>query len=532
VAGLSLSDRELVKKYCEDNQRGNKVAIRKLMEDWRKGIVTTSAPLDVATGYPRGWSERNLLRFAPSKYELKAARIGRSAAANDRQLVYTTRANLWVGSHYLFDDIWHDHFVNNLDQRKAGRPLEFHALDLYSADKFAWGMRVRTEQEGVMTGLKGEDMRFLLAYVLGNFGYSPRGTKLVVEHGTAAISKEIEDLVTAASGGLITIERSGMEGAAAAAHQYAGRAKGNFRFKAALESLGNLIHNEMAALPGQTGMDIDHRPEQLHGLLKHNDALLAAMSQLTPERIEMLQWPLLTIQQFLVIAGEIYERINARTQHRLEGWDQNYVPDRRTGLMRRMAPVEVFNRGRRDLITLPPDVVALIIGLDMAEERSVRRGMIELTSAEISGDVLRFQALDLKDGEKYRTVLNPSRPDALMAFDAKGRFVAACPRILSADRSDAEAVQRACGKAAKVEAALLAPLRARHLAEARQKMAMHKNNAEVVGGTTPAEKARERDLRAFSANTTDFLDSPVTTPEPALTEPAGFGEDFGADGLL
>jgi hypothetical protein len=87
-------------------------------------------------------------------------------------------------------------------------------------------------------------------------------------------TNESSSLLAIASGGAIKVERGGMQGAAAHAGQYAGRSKGNFRIKAALESLGNLIHNEMAFLPGQTGKDRQHAPEQLHGLLKHNDALL------------------------------------------------------------------------------------------------------------------------------------------------------------------------------------------------------------------------------------------------------------------
>jgi hypothetical protein len=392
-------------------------------------------------------------------------------------------------------------------------------------------MRVRTEHEGVMEGLKSADMRFLLAYVLGSVGYSPRGTTLIVEHGTAAIAKDLEALIADATGGLVTVERSGMAGAAAAAHQYAGRAKGNFRFKAALESLGNLIHNEMAALPGQTGKDRDHRPEQLHGLLKYNDALLAAMSQLPAERIDMLQWPILTIQQFMVIASEIYARINARTVHKLEGWDLNYVPDHRTGGMRRMAPVEVWNRGRRDLVTLPPEITAMIIGFDATQERTVRRGMIELTDAEVSGDLLRFEAHTLKEGEKYRAVLNPYKPEALYTFDAKGRFVAACPRIWSVDRGDVAAVQRMCGTVAKIEADALAPLRARHNQQARAKAAMHQHNAAVVSGApvTVEEQARARALRGFAG--TEELAEPDTAPALPAGSDDGYS-GFSAEDLL
>lgn len=498
---ISPEDIETLRTYVESNQRKTAPAIRAMRRDWQNGKLYTSTPLDPRTGFPKGWSPRNLARFAPDQFTLRAARLGRSAAASERRLVYTTRAGLYVGSHYLFDDMWHDHFVNVLDQRKTGRPLEFHAVDLYSANKFAWGMSVRMENDGRMEGLKEADMRFLLAAVLFNFGYSPRGTILVAEHGTAAIRQDLEQMLLEETGGLVTVARSGMEGAAAAAHQYAGRGKGNFRFKAALESLGNLIHNEMAALPGQAGMDRDHRPEQLHGLLKRNDALLTAVAQLPPERLAMLRWDLLTIQQFRAVAGEIYARINARTDHDLEGWDMMHVPDPRTGMMRRLSPAEVWRSGSRQLTRLRPEAAAGILVKDNGVELTCRRGMLELTNGEISGDPLRFDARFLTDREKYRCVLNPFAPDALFIFDARNAFVTACPRVQSICRADVAALQRECGAAAHAEAERLAPFRARHAQEARQRAADMRHNARVLAGEPVTPSRLPEDSEAFEAAT-------------------------------
>jgi len=489
---------EHLKLLMEQNQRVSRAAFRALIGQWNR-----REPIPGYEGHPgwpelpRGWSERNFYRQKPKRFELLANRVGRSAAAAERPLVYTTRKNLWVGSHYLFDDLWHDHFVNCFDTKRAGRPLEFHALDLYSACKFAWGMRVRAENEaGQMEHLKESEMLFLLAYVLGSHGYSPRGTTLVVEHGTAAIRGDIEKLLSDGTSGLIKVSRSGMEGAAAHAGQYAGRSRGNFRFKAALESLGNLIHNEMGFLPGQTGKDRDHRPEQLHGLLKNNDGLLRALSQLSPDRARLLLFPLLEFRQFLQLADEIYARINARTEHGLEGWDDHFVTCKRMMMVRRKSPTEVWMPGSRELVKLAPEVVALMLGPDLRVERKTRRGMFEFHESELSCDPLRFDAHHLAEGEKYQTVLNPFQPNALWVFDARGRFFGQCPRLEAVCKSDVAAIHRACGQAAKIEAELLAPVRARHLREARAKHARHENNAAVLRGepVTPAEKDRARTI--------------------------------------
>lgn len=507
VRGLSAPDKDLIKTYCERYQRKNAAALKQLRRDWISGKVHTDTRIDPSTGFPEGWTPRNLARHVPTKFELKATRIGRSAAAAERSLVYTTRANLVPGQFYLFDDMWHDHHVNHLDQGKSGRPLEFHGLDLASACKFAWGMRVRTEIDGKNTGLLGSDFRLLLAKVFATDGYNPEtGTICVVEHGTATAPEWMEQILFDATGGAITFQRSGMQGAAAHAGQYAGRSKGNFKIKAALESAGGLYHNEFAALPGQTGMNRDHSPDTTHGLLKRNDALLAALTQLPRERAEMLLWDLLTIQQFRLIADEIYARINARTDHDLEGWDMHYVPDPRTGLMRRLNPSEVMHRGRGALTRLSPAATAMILAKDCGVERTVRRSMVELRDSEISGDTLRFDARHLTEGDKVFSILNPYQPDALHCFDAKLRFVAALPRIHSIDRADTDAVMRQVAEASKIEAAALQPFRARHAADARRRAKDARHNAEVVNG--PAPKSSRLPANADDFTAPDLDDAP------------------------
>jgi hypothetical protein len=513
--GLSDQDKELVKEYCERYQRNNEAALRQLRHDWKIGVVTTTTALDVSTGYPKGWSERNLARFAPDAYALAIARQGRSAAAAHRPLVYMTRRNLYVGQFLLFDDIWHDHEVNILATQQRGRPLEFHGLDLSSAYKIGWGMRVRREVDGVHESLKTDDFRFLLASILFSEGYNPKGTTLIVEHGTTVIDEQTERLLAIATNGAIKVERSGMQGAAAHAGQYAGRAKGNFRIKAALESLGNLIHNEFAFLPGQTGKDRQHAPEQSYGLLKRNDALLLALRELSPERAQWLQWDLCTFGQFQLIAQEIYARINARTEHDLEGWDDRYIPTQ-SGQMRRLSPLEVWKAGKRELRPISPEVVAMIVGTKSGKERPVRNHQISFVNSEISGDPLRFDAHQLPPRSKFLCVLNPFDTDRLLCFNARGRYVATLRRLHSVDRGDVEAVQRAAGQSAKIESALLAPIRKRQLKAARLKLASHKNNARVLDTSRPftaEEIADDRETRSRITDMRAFL------PDPALLSP-------------
>jgi len=48
------------------------------------------------------------------------------SGCSHRELVYTTRANLWVGSHYLFDDMWHDHMVMGWRNSDSQRRYALH----------------------------------------------------------------------------------------------------------------------------------------------------------------------------------------------------------------------------------------------------------------------------------------------------------------------------------------------------------------------------------------------------------------------
>ena len=158
----------------------------------------------------------------------------------------------------------------------------------------------------------------------------------MAEHGTAAVrGKTRKDKETAIiiregldkalyemSGGLITVERSGMEGAAAHAGQYPGLPRGNFRMKASLESSNNLDHNVFAMIPGQTGKDVAHRPEQLNGMLDHNRDLLLASRFLSPESAKMLDYPILSDLEYHALAHELYGNIDEDTDHELDDWEE------------------------------------------------------------------------------------------------------------------------------------------------------------------------------------------------------------------
>jgi hypothetical protein len=451
--------------------------------------------------------------------------------------------------------MWHDFKVNVIGQRHAQRLLQLHALDLFSGCNFARGFKPVLENEitQVQERLKEAEMIFLVAHVLSQFGYRKEGTVLVVEHGTAAIREDVEKTIHDLTNGLVRVERSGLEGASAFAGMYAGKSKGNFRFKAALESLGNLIHNETAntlLIPGQVGMDRDYCPEELHGRERLNDQLLRALVALPPEQALMLRLPFLELNQAIRIVTAVHDVINARTEHELEGWieaglvtnefrlaiDQPWLPVTRLLAMsteqrhaveavilsgadlarvRKLAPAEVFGAGSRALIKLPSHKVAMLLGQDRRRELpAVRGSMIEFDDKELSPSPLRFEAVArmhgsapvrLQDDAKFAGVVNPFDLDTLHLFDARGCYAGSCRRMQKVCRADTEALHRACGAAAKAEAELLAPVAARGAALTRQRIADAKHNAGVLAdekiGLTqiPVTNNAQKDLIARQA---------------------------------
>jgi hypothetical protein len=515
-------------RLCVENQRKCKPAYRKLVRDFFAGATIPG----VAEGTPRnelppGWSYENLMRHKPTAYQLKAIRIGKATASDLGPMVYTTRAGLAVGEMYLFDDIVHDHFVNVLDTAKTGRPVEFHALDLKSACKVHWGIAARTESDitGRMESLREEHMRFLLASLLSSHGYRPvGGTTLIVEHGTAAIREDLERILHDLTGGLIRVARSGIQGDPAFVGQYAGRGKGNFRFKGALESLGNLIHNEMAdvlQLPGQTGRNTDERPEGTHGLLRHNDALLNALTAIAetrPDVAQMLRYPLVSLTQFREIAEQIYARINCRTDHRLEGWDAMCVPADGGLSIRRMSPAEVWTSGRRTLTPLPPEGIAQILYRDSASEvRITPRHEIEMMEKGVSADALRFRAEEFAPGEKYQAVLNPFAPSHLFLFDARGRYVGSVPRILRPSRNDQEAVARQLGRASHDLAERLRPVAVLGARITAQRVEETQANAAALDLLSAEDRAADK-LAARAARAGAGIVRPERAEAPVAVE--------------
>jgi len=312
------------------------------------------------------------------------------------------------------------------------------------------------------------------------------------------IDKETEDLIALYTGGLVKVARSGKKRAhvPASPHQWeASRGTGNFRMKARLESIHGGLHNDFADLPGQLGMNPDYEPEGNVGLGRRVDDLLVLAQQSPPGIAELVRMPMLTWVQFRWVADYRYARYNARLDHALEGWDMNHVYDPRTGGTRPLAPSEVWEKGRGELVKADPRLVAGILwNGNHGRELTVAKGQLVAEDKLITGDKMRFAAFEagLEDGKKYACVVNPFDDSGIWVFDKGGVFLARAERIHPAPRGDEKATLAQMGKVNAQFAERMKPIRARHNAGAKQLERDTEYNMALATGDTPEQRRLQR----------------------------------------
>lgn len=572
--GLSARDAntflEYVKGLRDRNQRKFAPAHVELLTIWRTRHTSLGERVDEIPGYkewpvaepetdlPRGWHYSNLHKQIRDKFAEAATRQGRAAAASFRPQVPLTREFLKPGQRVFVDDQWYDVEVNFLGiSRRALRPLGLDMLDHCSGCFVAHGFRPRLREEstGIQRSIKVEETGWLLVHYLTNVGYrEDTGTLIAHEHGTADFDDDLKALVTRLTHGKVTFDDSGFLGAPAFAGQFEGQSKGNFKFKAPLESAYNLVRNRQAALPGATGKDRQHCPEQLYGLKRYNDRLLLAAEALPPERRKLLQYPLLNWHEFIALALHFYDAIDNRTEHDLQGWHRlgfiaheyrlNHDPnawrpmdelamfrvEQRDAIVallksephltqtRNLSPREVWNAHRHELTRLPDSMVATLLGPSEARVASIADdGCFRLEDQELDPEPLAY-LLDARmpRGAEYLVFLNPFQPDRLIVHertrDGKlGGYIGTAKLWGREDVLDTAAIQRRCVEVAKIEAGFLQPIAARGAALTRQKTAMHKHNADVLAGkpVTPEEKSRARILRSIPHTALEELSAPT-----------------------
>lgn len=277
------------------------------------------------TRLPLGWSYDTLNKLKPSAAERTLRSIGTKAYSMHLPPTRASRIGMAVGEVIFFDDEQPDVYVNFVGtNRKAMRPLCFHALDFVSGKNVGMGARPQIlGEEGRVKSLTLRQFEWFVVWQLMSRGYRAdgTGTTLVGELGTAKFSDIFSNALRMATDGKVSTDASGRFGDPAFRGMlYEGQSTGNFRFKAPLESWFNLYRNNMSALPGATGRNRDEAPEESTGLIRANTWFLKQLEELSPERRSLLVSPILEWGAFVSLSTDLIRRINDRRDHSIKDY--------------------------------------------------------------------------------------------------------------------------------------------------------------------------------------------------------------------
>jgi hypothetical protein len=565
----------------------------------------STPPPASAKGYPAGFSAKNLNRLKPCEHNRKLGRQGAKAASEFLPSILKTRVGMRFGQVVFFDDQDYDQKIvaPGLSQ-KAMRPQGFNALDYLSGCFIDYIIRSRylDTDTDTMKSLNQRDFVWFVIHVLTTVGYrnDEDGSIFVFEHGTASgynnekletangISK-FDEALAFVTGGKLRVERSGLFNQPVFANMlFRPQSSGNFRFKSPIESMFNLVRNESSMLLGQIGLNArSHGPEENYGLDIYTTQLLSAYTQLSPERQEMIRWPFHTLAQFGQLYSGIYETINARTGHALEGWEQaghvvpliRLAPDDSAPWMtpaqlsklpartqelalslldapgftmpHRLSPRQVADMHRSELTKLPKSSVPLLIPRQWAREVTVKSDRTIQIQDQLAGPepfiylcriITRHGAEMLRPGLKLLARFNPADPSELCISDENDSYIGHLTCTSRINFLDTETMVARLGERSAVKAELEAPVRAALTPVMDDRLSMREHNDRLISGApvTEEERAAARSESAHKAVTTrrhrswqEHLDADQVSAaiQPERTETTAIPDSVIADWL-
>ena len=277
---------------------------------------------------------------------------------------------------------------------------------------------------------------------------------------------------------------------------YLENALGNSKGKASLESGNRQIHMIGSGLPGQVGPHYGVRPRDIAAREKECEMIFKAAAEFPAGLCERLRadfgYPLLTIQQARRELVKIFSIRNARTDHKMEGFEQIIVNGQDGPLQRMESPAERANRLREGLQFTPvsPEIIAAFYEHTQRMRPVEDDGHIYFTH---EGRLLEFVppsiSQKLNAGTKTLCYYHPDDPRFLHLTDGKGSILGTWLRkalVKSGDRialTEAMHVQASALKAAKDRAAQLNAGEVTRLTEMRERNAQLLNESGFVDVT-------------------------------------------------
>jgi len=554
---------EYWQKLCEENQRKCRPAHRELMRRIRHGEnipgvgtwltmwIEEHPHIAPPANCPPEWIPRSLtygnaMLYAPDKHALALARIGHKATFAYRPVVLTTRKGIEVGQFIMFDDMFDDHkvVIGKGRDTELFRCVELSALDLASG-WWDYGMKpITTGEDGAKQIIRQREMLFFLAYWLTKHGYREAGTVFIGENATATIGNDVARYLHDHVSSAITVELSPFDAKPLMEGMFHGTG-GNSRFKAAIESRHNLIHNELASLPGQQGLSPERKPAEAYGRDQYTNKLIRVLGELQGREGELLRqrlmFPHMWFHDYAELKHVVYERLKRTMRdHDLEGWEAsgNYrqvfeatpgargmsmeeiaASPRRAAIMELMAAMpetcvrqsmtrqEVWDRGQKGLKRMDWFHVPHIVGVHNGTARTTDRhtGQFVFEDAELgAGDHVYLPEIHRVDGgrelarrgETYLTFILPSDPRVMILCREDGGVHGFVRAQTIASRGDVNGVRRSMGEVNHIRSMQEAPVLARHTDQRDGQLAMRAHNDALIAEAQAAADA----VPAYAAN--------------------------------
>jgi len=326
-----------------------------------------------------------------------------------------------------------------------------------------------------------------------------------VERGTATLSEAMKLALGELLGNRINVSFTQMIGDslkdgwsnAQRVRGYREKAKGNSRGKASHESHNRLIHTQTSFVGGQIGRHYGVRPAELEARAAEAIEIWTCAHLLPAHLRGAVQYPLLTIPQAREQLFRICNDQNARTDHKIQGFDQVVEwLDAQSGwhrgappagvralkVMKRMeSPAERAARLVQGIQWTPvsPDIVA-------AFYEHTQRIVVVKDNGEIKFDhdekayYFRHTGSPLVPGTKCLAHFNPDDPKFLHLTDGKGSVLGTWLRRDRVAFGDKNALEEAMRYTALARATAVAAAAALAAPERAQLEAMRAHNAELM----------------------------------------------------
>ena len=587
------------------NRRKVKPAWRSLMLDLVNGVVIpgvgTWRELYTATfGYrpavdepcpwsegtpPPGWSFRNLMMVSPDKCSLEAARIGLGQAKIDfLPTVRLTRVGLLPCQVVEVDDMWYEHMVIFGGNAKPQRVLEFALMDRLTGHVVGHLAKPVVEAaDGTRKTLKSAWVRYLYHYLLCVVGVPEGGCVIKGEHGTASADDTFAAALAAinavreGAGWKPVVFRAGSIITEPLAKGLPGvQSKGNPRHKGMIEQMHATLKNYADAIIfGGIGGGRGVQPHEAIGMAREDAALVKIAEALPATAGSELRYNFPTWSAFAVAVEEAHRRMDERTEHQLEGWEEcgfmvgemrvagmphwtamprmaALAPERAAQVRalvasgaaeyreRRMSPAEAWASATKTakLERVSAAFAPMILGRELAQVGTVGDKLTVAVRDAETGERYTVAAIidgkPLPRGEKVHVWINPMDCGKAYVCDLQGRFLGVA-KSLPAVRADADADVEALQEQLGLRSAALADAKAKLdplvRARLRERNEAAAANLGALGVEDPVERraleARQRGELAGVEGAD--IDVGADAPEPEPTADIDIAADAADD---